>query len=134
MYNMNNQNMNQNMNKNRINKVMLARLSYAFLSSMLLFSITSCSDEFLQEKKNYGQVGAEIYNYYEGAQGRLYDLYSMCLPTVTNLDWRYPSIGLNDDAAKSTEEYTGFSAFVNPEIELSSMGGTNSVPDYFMGN
>jgi len=41
---------------------------------------------------------------------------------------------LNDEGAKSTEEYTGFSSFVNPEIELSSMGSTNSVPDFFMAN
>lgn len=127
-------NMNKNMEKKIYNKVVSARTTSLLLLSILVLSFTSCSDEFLQEKKNYGQVGAEIYNYYEGAQGRLYDLYSMCLPTVANMDWRYPSIGLNDDAAKSTEEYTGFSSFVNPEIELSSMGSTNSVPDFFMAN
>ena len=122
------------MEKKIYNKVVSARTTSLLLLSILVLSFTSCSDEFLQDKKNYGQVGAEIYNYYEGAQGRLYDLYSMCLPTVANMDWRYPSIGLNDDAAKSTEEYTGFSSFVNPEIELSSMGSTNSVPDFFMAN
>jgi hypothetical protein len=127
-------NMNKNMEKKIYNKVVSARTTSLLLLSILVLSFTSCSDEFLQDKKNYGQVGAEIYNYYEGAQGRLYDLYSMCLPTVANMDWRYPSIGLNDDAAKSTEEYTGFSSFVNPEIELSSMGSTNSVPDFFMAN
>ena len=122
------------MEKKIYNKVVSARTTSLLLLSILVLSFTSCSDEFLQEKKNYGQVGAEIYNYYEGAQGRLYDLYSMCLPTVANMDWRYPSIGLNDEGAKSTEEYTGFSSFVNPEIELSSMGSTNSVPDFFMAN
>ena len=127
-------NMNKNMEKKIYNKVVSARTTSLLLLSILVLSFTSCSDEFLQDKKNYGQVGAEIYNYYEGAQGRLYDLYSMCLPTVANMDWRYPSIGLNDDAAKSTEEYTGFSSFVNPEIELSSMGSPNSVPDFFMAN
>ena len=127
-------NMNKNMEKKIYNKVVSARTTSLLLLSILVLSFTSCSDEFLQEKKNYGQVGAEIYNYYEGAQGRLYDLYSMCLPTVANMDWRYPSIGLNDEGAKSTEEYTGFSSFVNPEIELSSMGSTNSVPDFFMAN
>ncbi len=122
------------MEKKIYNKVVSARTTSLLLLSILVLSFTSCSDEFLQDKKNYGQVGAEIYNYYEGAQGRLYDLYSMCLPTVANMDWRYPSIGLNDEGAKSTEEYTGFSSFVNPEIELSSMGSTNSVPDFFMAN
>ena len=122
------------MEKKIYNKVVSARTTSFLLLSLLVLSFTSCNDEFLQDKKNYGQVGAEIYNYYEGAQGRLYDLYSMCLPTVANMDWRYPSIGLNDEGAKSTEEYTGFSSFVNPEIELSSMGSTNSVPDFFMAN
>ena len=101
------------------------------LAAAMAFS--ACSDQFLEDKKNYGQVDAGIYNYYEGAQGRLYDIYAMCLPTVSGITWRYPSMGMNDDAAKSTEEYTGFSAFVNPVDELTSMSGGVSVPDYFMG-
>ena len=101
------------------------------LASVLAFS--ACSDQFLQDKKNYGQVGEEILNYYEGAQGRLNDIYSLCLPNVSGISWRYPSMGTNDDAAKSTEEYIGFSAFVNPENELSSMSGGVSVPDLFLG-
>ena len=99
------------------------------LASVLAFS--ACSDQFLQDKKNYGQVGEEILDYYEGAQGRLNDIYSLCLPNVSGISWRYPSMGTNDDAAKSTEEYIGFSAFVNPENELSSMSGGVSVPDLF---
>ena len=35
------------------------------LASVLAFS--ACSDQFLQDKKNYGQVGEEILDYYEGA-------------------------------------------------------------------
>ena len=101
------------------------------LASMLAFS--ACSDQFLQDKKNYGQVGAEILDYYEGAQGRLNDIYSLCLPNVSGISWRYPSMGTNDDAAKSTEEYIGFSAFVNPLDELSSMSGGVTVPDFFLG-
>ncbi|MBO6187868.1 MAG: RagB/SusD family nutrient uptake outer membrane protein [Prevotella sp.] len=101
------------------------------LASVL--AVSACSDQFLQDKKNYGQVSSEIYEYYEGALGRLNDIYSLCLPTVNGISWRYPSMGINDDAAKSTEEYVGFSAFVNPETELSSMSGGVSVPDYFQG-
>ncbi len=102
------------------------------LASMLAFS--ACSDEFLKEKKNYDQVGAEVYNDYDGANGRLNDLYGWCLPTTSNMSWKYPSCGLADDAGKSTEEYAGFSAFLNPENILSSDNSTTaSVPDYFMG-
>ena len=101
------------------------------LASVLAFS--ACSDQFLQEKQNYSQVSAEIYNYYEGALGRLNDIYMLCLPEVSKISWRYPSMGTDDDAAKSTEEYVGFSVFVNPENELSSMSGGVSVPDLFLG-
>ena len=58
------------------------------LASVLAFS--ACSDQFLQDKKNYGQVGEEILDYYEGAQGRLNDIYSLCLPNVSGISWRYP--------------------------------------------
>ena len=103
------------------------------LASLLAFS--ACSDQFLQDKKNYDQVGAEVYNDYDGANGRLNDLYGWCLPTTANLSWKYPSCGLNDNAGMSTEEYTGFSEFTHPENILSSDNTTTtSVPDYFMGS
>ena len=109
--------------------------SIKYIGSVLTLTLVlcACSDQFLEDKKNYGQVDADIYNYFEGAQGRLYDIYAMCLPNVSGISWRYPSMGINDDAAKSTEEYVGFSAFVNPENELTSMSGGTSVPDYFLG-
>ena len=105
-----------------------------FISFISIMSFVSCSDEFLQDKKNFDQVGAEVYNDYDGANGRLNDLYGWCLPTVSNMSWKYPSAGLNDAAGKSTEEYAGFSEFVDPEKKMSSDGSTAvSVPDYFMG-
>ena len=100
-------------------------------------TITACSDQFLEDKKNYDNVTADMYNYVEGANARLNDLYAWCLPQVGDLtsgtNYLSVSIGSADIAAKSTEEYSGFSDFVNPEIELTSMGATNAVPDYFMG-
>ena len=86
---------------------------------MAVVAVSSCSDKFLEDKKNYDQVTSEAYEYYRGANGRLNDIYSWCLPAVSGLTWKYPSMGTNDDAAKSTEEYTGFSIFVDPENELS---------------
>ena len=38
--------------------------------------LASCSDSFLEEKRNYDNVNADIYNYYSGANGRLNDIYS----------------------------------------------------------
>lgn len=98
-----------------------------------LISLASCSDSFLQEKKNYDNVNAGIYNYVSGCNGRVNDVYSWCLPTTSDMTWKYPSAGNSDLAGQSTEEYAGFSSFVDPQVELSSMGSDNSVPDFFMG-
>lgn len=98
-----------------------------------LISLASCSDSFLQEKKNYDNVNAGIYNYVSGCNGRVNDVYSWCLPTTSDMTWKYPSAGNSDLAGQSTEEYAGFSSFVDPQVELSSMGSGNSVPDFFMG-
>lgn len=97
-------------------------------------ALSSCSDSFLDDKKNYDNVNKDVYNYYEGCNGRLNDIYSWCLPTTSDLTWKYPSMGNADEAGKSTEEYSGLSSFVDPQIELSSTSTTNSVPDFFMGD
>lgn len=111
-------------------KINIRLLSIGLIGAL---GLSSCSDTFLEDKKNYDNANKDIYNYYSGANGRLNDIYSWCLPTVADQTWKYPSAGNNDIAGKSTEEYSGFSDFVNPEIELSSTSSTNAVPDYFMG-
>lgn len=100
------------------------------LSAALL---TACSESFLEEKRNYDNASPDIYNYYSGCNGRVNDIYSWSLPAVGGMTWKTPSDGSADDAGKSTEEYSGFSIFVNPENVLSSMATGTSVPDYFMG-
>ena len=118
----------------KYNKVKASSLWLVPAAMLSLLTVaTSCSDEFLEEKKNYDNVSVDIYNYEAGCNGRVNDIYSWCLPTVNDITWKYPSMGSADAAAKSTEEYTGFSDFVNPEIELSSTSSTNGVPDFFMG-
>lgn len=97
-------------------------------------ALGSCSDSFLEEKKNYDNTTTDIYNYESGCSGRVNDIYTWCLPTVSDMSWKYPSMGNADEAGKSTEEYSGFSSFVDPQIELSSTSTTNPVPDYFMGD
>lgn len=57
------------------------------LVSALAFS--SCSDSFLEDKKNYDNVNKDIYNYYDGCNGRVYDIYSWCLPTTNDLTWKF---------------------------------------------
>lgn len=97
-------------------------------------ALNSCSDEFLQKKKNYDNVTSDIYNYYDGCNLRVNNIYgSLCLPEVSDLNWKYPSMGNADLASQATEEYSGFSDFVNPQIELTAMSSTNGVPDFLMG-
>ena len=104
----------------------------------MIAAFTSCSDQFLEDKKNYDNATTDIYNYVSGCNGRVNDIYSWCLPQAADLsaglNYLSVSCGSNDMAGKSTEEYHGFSDFVNPEIELTSMSTTNAVPDFFMGS
>lgn len=112
---------------------MKINIKTTFFTLLAAVAFASCSDTFLEDKKNYDNVNSGIYDYYSGCNGRVNDIYSWSLPTTNAITWKYPSCGCNDLAGKSTEEYAGFSDFVNPEIELSSSSSTNSVPDYFMG-
>lgn len=79
--------------------------------------VSSCSDQFLEDKKNYGNYVAEdIYNDYTSAKLRVETMYNYMLPQAnTSVNWRFPSSGASDDFAKSTEEYGGFSLFTNPQ-------------------
>ena len=118
------------------NNFLIFKLSnfYIVVAALLL---TACSDQFLEDKKNYDNATTDIYNYVSGCNGRVNDIYGWCLPAVGDLssgqNYLSVSMGNADIAGKSTEEYYGFSDFVNPEIELSSMDN-NPVPDYFMGS
>lgn len=96
--------------------------------------LASCSDEFLQEKKNYEQADTDIYNYFSGAKGRVDDVYAWSLPDVNSspYNFRNLSTGSADEMSKSTEEYAGFSIWVNPQNTLTATS-TNTVPDYFLG-
>ncbi|MDD6897299.1 MAG: RagB/SusD family nutrient uptake outer membrane protein [Prevotella sp.] len=104
-------------------------VSVVVLAAMAL---VSCSDSFLEEKKNYEQAGPEIYDDIEGATGRVNDVYYWSLPTAnTRTIWKHPANGLPDDESKSTEEFSGFGAFVDPQNPLLTEVG--NVPDYFQG-
>ncbi|MCD7899347.1 MAG: RagB/SusD family nutrient uptake outer membrane protein [Bacteroides sp.] len=111
------------MKKNNIKLFSLA------LTAVMAFA--SCSDSFLEEKKNYDNVNEGIYDYYSGANARVSDVYSWSLPNPnSDANWQYNCTGNADDQSKSTEEYSGFGTFVNPEALLTVTGG-NKVPDYF---
>ena len=112
-------------------------IRYAVLGLAGMMALASCSDKFIDEKKNFDNVNTDIYNYESGINGRLNDLYSWSLPDVNVQDvqrWKSPSEGTNDMSGKSTEEYSGFSVFLDPQKELTSSVGTDQVPDLFMGD
>lgn len=108
-----------------------------FRVSIALFTATSlaaCSDQFLEEKKNYDSTTRDAYNYWSGASARVSAIYRTCLPdAAANAGARFNATGLPDDQSKSTEEYTGFTAFTDPMAPLTYQTGNNPVPDYFQG-
>ena len=64
---------------------------------MAIGAFTSCSDEFLQDKKNYDYVDASTYNTFSGAKARVDDIYAWCLPnTSSDPSWKYNSTGAAD--------------------------------------
>lgn len=104
------------------------------LALLATAALASCSDQFLQDKKNYDSASADSYNYYSGALGRVADVYAWCLPDANATpSWKYNSTGLSDLQSQSTEEYSGFGAFVDPDAEMTYQTGNNPVPDYFQG-
>lgn len=82
--------------------------------------VSSCSDSFLEDKKNYGNYVAEdIYNDYTSAKLRVETMYNYMLPQSNqSVNWRFPSSGSSDIFSKSTEEYGGFSDFTDPNVHL----------------
>ncbi len=101
-------------------------------------ALASCSDEFLEDKENYDNVTPTVFEYESGMNARVSDIYAWCLTTPNNYNtatyaWKYASNGMNDDMAKATEEYSGFSAWVDPQITMSSGSGSNEVYDFFGG-
>ena len=106
----------------------------ALALSTMAMGITSCSDDFLKEKKNYGNFNqTTAYSDYNGALERVNNLYYWLLPTSdsgdgngTNRPNDWTPVGLPDKWSKSTEEYGGFSIFVNPEEEITyNFSGSN---------
>ncbi len=96
------------------------------------FGFASCSDAFLEEKKNYNNFTSDIYNYYSGANARISDLYQACNPNIQDSrTYQFPSMGYSDELSQSTEEYYGFSKFVDPRETMQTVSGTSQSYDYF---
>lgn len=104
-----------------------------FIFSALLIVISllwaGCSDTFLEEKTNYSNLTPEIYNDYTGALRRVDDIYLRMLPNANDgLTYRSPSGGKSDIQSQSTEEFTGLSNFVHPDVTITS---SSNLTDWF---
>lgn len=103
------------------------KLNILTISCCALFFM-GCSDTFLQEKEDFSRTTEFVYDNFHGAQSRVDNLYALILPSSTaSANWEYPSAGSADDQSKSTEEYGGFTDFIDPNIILT----TTNAPGYF---
>ena len=108
----------------------------------LVAALTACSDSFLEEKKNYGNFdNTTVYSDYNGANERIASLYYWLLPTSgsgdgngTNAPNDWTSVGNADRWAKSTEEYGGFSIFVNPGEEITYNASVANFDYFYVAN
>lgn len=97
-----------------------------------LFLWTGCSDDFLKEKKDYGHLSPDIYNDYTGAKMRVDDIYLRLLPNVNDgLSYRSPSSGKADVNSQSTEEFSGLSNYIHPDVAVTVSDNLN---DWFHVN
>ncbi len=116
-------------------------ISKAVVLAAATVTVFSCSDDFLREKKNYGNFNStNVYGNYSGALERVNTLYFSQLPTsgggdgngIGNIN-NTTSVGRADHWAKSTEEFGGFSEFVNPE-EVLTYNHSNMFDYFFVAN
>lgn len=105
---------------------------FALSCLAIVFLWTGCSDEFLIEKTDYSKLTPEIYNDYTGAKMRVEDIYLRLLPNANDgLTYRSPSGGKSDIFSQSTEEFSGLSGFVDPDVVITS---SSNLSDWFHVN
>jgi len=110
-----------------IKKINILILSVAAMVSAFMW--TGCSDEFLKEKQDYSHLSPEIYNDYIGAKMRVEDIYLRLLPSANDgLTYRSPSGGKSDVQSQATEEFSGLSKYVHPDIVITT---SSNLDDWF---
>lgn len=107
---------------------------YLSLSVLLLPSImVSCSDNFLEEKKDYAGFNEQVYQDSAFAQAYVDYVYNLFLPPANSsaMLWNMgPGKTSGDDTyTKATDEFSGQSSFNQP-VQLTYTAGA---PEYFGG-
>lgn len=96
----------------------------------ILFLLGSCSDDFLQEKKDYNGFNDEIYSNFSMAQASVDYIHRQVEPKMgTGVSALNGSTGSADEFSKSTLEYAGSTKFVGLAEIL-----TSNVDCYFNGS
>ncbi|MDR2804096.1 MAG: RagB/SusD family nutrient uptake outer membrane protein [Dysgonamonadaceae bacterium] len=110
-----------------IKKINILALSVVAMASAFVW--TGCSDEFLREKKDYNHLSPDIYNDYIGAKMRVEDIYLRLLPNANDgFTYRSPSGGKSDIQSQSTEEFSGLSSYVHPDVVITT---SSNLSDWF---
>ncbi|MDR0541229.1 MAG: RagB/SusD family nutrient uptake outer membrane protein [Dysgonamonadaceae bacterium] len=105
----------------KINKLVFSAVLMA-----IAFLWTGCSDEFLKEKRDYSKLSPDIYNDYVGAKMRVADIYLRLLPNANDgYTYRSPSGGKGDIQSQSTEEFSGLSNYVHPDVVITALSNLN---------
>lgn len=86
----------------------------ALLAAALI--LTGCSDQFLEDKKDYSKV-TDPYSNYATAEAAIDGIYALALSnSVGSFGWKSSSAGSSDIYSQSTEEYSGLSVLVDGTI------------------
>lgn len=85
------------------------------------FLLAGCSDEFLQEKKDYNSFSEEVFSNFQTAQAKVDYVYYMCLPPGTS--------GGSDNDSRATEQFHGSV----PYTQLSELT-SNNIEDIIYAN
>ncbi len=108
-----------------INTKKIVSSGAALLTAALIF--TGCSDDFLEEKKDYNKV-VDVYSNYATAEAAIDGIYAWALSNSTgSFGWQYSSAGSSDDHSKATEEYSSLSVFVDGTVITTNSGHLPSV-------
>ena len=97
---------------------------------LLIILGTSCSDDFLQEKKNYSLYDDEFYQSQERVDWYInkvyYNFYYGYNSPILNLVGKW-----SDTNSYYTEERGGIQNLINPSISYSTIADINNVTDYY---
>lgn len=110
-----------------MNKKNILKSSVAF---MALAVLGACSTDFLEDKKDYGNM-VDVYENYQTATAVIDGVYAVALTDATaSFGWASSSAGSSDFYSQCTEEYSGLSKLVDGTI-ITSSNSDSHLPNMF---